>query len=75
MLDPRLKSRFKLLALFLAVIFLILYVILKRQEEHHDDDLKLHFAFEPVERFSLENVKYSWILASVVVVALTFAIS
>lgn len=75
MLDPRLKNRFKLLALLLAVVFLVLYAISKRQEEQQDDDLRLHFAFEPVERFSLENVKYSWILASVVVVALTFAIS
>lgn len=75
MLDPRLKNKFKIIALILALVFLVLYVVFKRQEHQPDNDFELHFAFEPVERFSLENVKYSWVLAAVVVVALTFAIS
>ncbi|KAL6678588.1 hypothetical protein ACI3L0_000426 [Candidozyma auris] len=44
-------------------------------ENQAADDLHLDFQFEPGERFALENVKFSWALAAVVVVAMTIAVS
>lgn len=75
MTNPRYGSKVRVSALVVAALVLLLYVYLRRQESHHDSDFTLDFAFEPVERFDLENVKYSWALAAVVVVALTVAIS
>lgn len=75
MIDQRFRSKIRVLALILAALVLFAYISIWRQENRQNEDLRLHFVFEPVERFDLGNVKYSWVLTGVVVVALTIAIS
>uniref|UniRef100_A0A0L0NY39 Uncharacterized protein n=1 Tax=Candidozyma auris TaxID=498019 RepID=A0A0L0NY39_CANAR len=69
------RSKIRVGALVVAAVLLLAYIYFWRQENQAADDLHLDFQFEPGERFALENVKFSWALAAVVVVAMTIAVS
>lgn len=65
-------KRYGLLILALAIGCLVYWK--SRHQHEAEQDWLLDFQYDPVERFDLESVKYSWILTAVVGVLLVLAI-